>query len=198
MLFDVKHKLTFSRNTRISRDQILTPDKDSRFRCLQSRQKSSNMRTENILGLNEKKNNISKSTSFITHKYINNTTIFNKPIECICHNYISASIWDASHRDASHWNASHWYAENGPRLNGTRLIDYVPHWRVLLWRALVWRVSLWRVSFWRDSSSARFSLARFQFGVFLFGAFPNFVSKLIQYSRLFNFFYFLRRPVWRW
>ena len=80
------------------------------------------MRTENILGLNDKQNNISKSTSFITHKYINNTTIFNKPSECICHNYISASIWDASHRDASHWNASHWYAENGPRLNGTRLI----------------------------------------------------------------------------
>ena len=66
--------------------------------------------------------------------------------------------------------------------------DYMPRWRVLLWRALVWPVSLWRVSFWRDSSSARFSLAHFQFGTFLFGAFPNFVSKLIQYSRLFIFF----------
>ena len=48
------------------------------------------------------------------------------------------------------------------------------------------RFSLARVSLTR-ASLARCILTRSQFGVFQFGAFPNFVSKLIQYSMQFFF-----------
>ena len=72
------------------------------------------------------KNNLSKSTSFITHKYINNTTIFNEPSECICHNYIY------------------------PRLFGTRLIGTRPTETRLIGTLKINRVQLERVSLARN------------------------------------------------
>ena len=65
---------------------------------------------------------LSKSTSFITHKYINNTTIFNKPSERIYHNYIY------------------------PRLFGTRLIGMRPTETHLIGTLKIDRVQLERVS----------------------------------------------------
>ena len=76
---------------------------------------------------------LSKSTSFITHKYINNTTIFNKPSECICHNYFYIC----------------------PRLFGTRLIGTRPTETRLIGTLKIHRVQLERVSLARNLMNAR-------------------------------------------
>ena len=80
-----------------------------------------------IFGLNDQKNNLSKSTSFITHKYINNTTLFNKPSEC---RLSAITIY--------------------PRLFGTRLIGTRPTETRLIGTLKIDRVQLERVSLARN------------------------------------------------